>query len=179
MPLYFVAGIFMTVGGALMSTITATTPVGNVYGYSVLVGIGSGLTIQCGYSVATVKVAMNGHPEDVPNAVSLQNVSQVGSTLIALVIAGQIFQSLSFNDMKTVLAGHGFSDSEIRNAITGTQSVVFDTISPELKVKAIGAITNAIAKAWILLIVGGAVSLVSSVFMKRERLFGMTAVAGG
>ena len=179
MPFYLATGVFSTIGGALMVTITETTPIAKVYGYSVLIAIGTGLSIQMGYAIATVKVGMKLGPDEVSNAVSLQNVSQVGSTLIALVISGQVFQSLAFNKMKDVLVGQGFSDSQIRDAVAGTHSVVFHTISPELKEKAVEAITSAISRVWVLCVVAGAVSLCIAPLMKRERLFGMTPVAGG
>lgn len=178
MPFYTISGILMTIGGALMYTVNSHTPAANIYGYSVLLAVGSGLTIQAGYSVATVKVAAKGHEEDVQNAVSLQNVSQVGSTLIALVISGQIFQSLAYNGLKSVLAGQNFSETDIRGAIAGAQSVVFETIDPELRDQAISAITKAIDNVYVLSLTAGALAIVISPLMKRERLFGMQAAAG-
>ncbi|MCJ1411563.1 hypothetical protein MMC19_005653 [Ptychographa xylographoides] len=174
MPIYAGSGVFMLIGGALMYTITADSPIAHIYGYSILIALGSGPTLQTGYAVATVKVA----PKDISNAISLQNVAQIGSIVISLVISGQVFQSYAYNNLVVALAGHGFSDAELHSAVAGSQSAVFTTISPELKHVAVEAITTAMSKVYILVITAGAVTLVSSLFMRREKLF-LQIVAGG
>lgn len=45
----------MTIGGATMLTVNADTSIANVYGYSILLGAGSGMTFQIGYTVGGVK----------------------------------------------------------------------------------------------------------------------------
>ncbi|MCJ1397467.1 hypothetical protein MMC11_000660 [Xylographa trunciseda] len=166
MPVYALSGVFMIIGGSLMYTITASSPSAHIYGYSVLIAIGAGITLQTGYSISTVKVDVH----DITNAISLLNVAQIGSIVIALVISGQVFQSLAYQNLLAVLDGQGFSDTEVHAAIAGTQSAVFASITPELRQLAVDAITSAMSKVYILVITAGAVSLVSSVFMKREKI---------
>jgi hypothetical protein len=64
----------------------------------------------------------------------------------------------------------GFSSEEIRSAVAGAQSVVFDKISDEVRGKAIDAIVHAIDQTYALIIAGSALALVTSVFLKREKL---------
>jgi hypothetical protein len=166
MPIYLVSGSLMIVGGSLMYTVTELTPRANVYGFSILTALAAGMTLQMGYSVATVKAAL----PDVPNAVSMQNLAQIGGSVVALVISGQVFQSAAFDNLRVALGGRGFTDAQIRSTVAGTQSPVFTALSQELKAEAVRAITQAISKVYILVIVAGAVLVVSSVFMRRERL---------
>ena len=78
----------MTAGSALMFTVTIDTPAANVYGYSVLLAVGSGLTFNAGHTIARIKTAMKGaSPNDIQSAILLQTLSQVGSILTALVIS--------------------------------------------------------------------------------------------
>jgi MFS family permease len=57
MPWYFVGGFFATLGAALIyGFLSASTPNSQIYGFSVLLGLGAGLTVQAGYSVAQAKV---------------------------------------------------------------------------------------------------------------------------
>ncbi|MCJ1478386.1 hypothetical protein MMC13_007066 [Lambiella insularis] len=167
MPIYALSGIFIIIGGSLMYTVSASSPIAHIYGYSILVAFGCGIALQTGYALATVKVPTH----DISNALSLQNVGQIGTIVIALVISGQVFQSLAYNNLLAVLDGQGFSDNEIHAAIAGTQSTVFTSIKPELRQLAVDAVTSAMSKIYILVITAGAVALVSSVFMKRERLY--------
>ncbi|KAF2167844.1 hypothetical protein M409DRAFT_53803 [Zasmidium cellare ATCC 36951] len=177
--LYLTTGVFMVIGGSLMLTVDINTGAGNIYGYSVLIAIGSGLTIQTGYAVATMKRGLDGYPEDVPNVVAFQNTAQLGSTLIALVISGQVFQTFAFNGLSRVLAGLNLTDQEIRSAISGTHSAVFESLDAAQREGASGAVTSAIGRVWALSAAAGVVSLVIAPFMKKERLMGLQASAGG
>ena len=165
--LYLAAGLFLVASGAAFMTVTPTTPGANVYGFSILAAIGAGLVCQIGYSVATIK-APNG--SEVVNAISLQNVSQIGSTVIALVISGQIFQSVAFRNLDGVLAGQGFGEDEIRAAVAGTTSAVFERLTGELRAEAVEAITAAMGTVYALLIVSGGVLVLSSAAMRWERI---------
>lgn len=173
MPWYVFSGVFILIGGSLMFTIKADTAVSKIYGYSILLGLGCGATLQGGYAIAASRVK----PEEITAAIGFVNVAQIGSIVISLTIAGTVFQNLAFTALNQALAGFGFSEADIRNAVAGTQSAVFQSGSEEVRQLAINAIIKAMDKVFILAITAGAVILVSSVLMKREKLF-MIAVAG-
>ena len=166
--LYFVSAIFLLVSGGLFYTISPDTSKASVYGYSILGAVGAGLVCQTGYTIGTTKAP--GGPADGVNAISLQNVSQIGSTVIALVISGQVFQSVAFRNIGRALAGMGFSSDELHAAVAGTQSAVFDALQGEARERAIRAITDAMGTVFSLVIVAGGVILLSAAAMRRERL---------
>lgn len=169
MVLCLVSGTLMTLAGALFfAYLTPSTPTSHVYGFSVLMAVGTGITMQLGYAVASLKVP----PSDIFSAINLQNVAQIGATVICLVIAGQVFQSTAVRNLNDVLAGKGFTQAEIHHAVAGTQSALFESLSGDLRAAAIHAITSAMQRAFIIPLVAGAVGLVSSLLMRRERLFG-------
>jgi hypothetical protein len=173
MPWYFATGVFLTIGGSLMYTVDANTSTSRVYGYSVLIGIGAGCTLQLAYSVAAAKVK----PEDVPAVTGFINTAQLGSIVIALAIAGSVFQNVAFKNLQEALGDKGFTAQDLRGAIAGTKSAIFESGSPAVREAAIGAIIKAMDKVYALMIAAGALILVSSLFMKRERMF--MAHAGG
>jgi hypothetical protein len=179
--MYLVTGILMTIGGALMYTISIDTPLGNIYGYSIILAVGTGLTFNLGYTVAGVKASLadwskHNVAKDINSAVSLQNIAQTGAILFALLISGQVFHSVAVRNLKTVLGEMGFSDAEISSAVSGTHSALFAQLQPELKRKATQAITMAMSRVYILSIVAGCVSVVCALGLKKERLFGATAL---
>ncbi|KAH8803640.1 putative efflux pump antibiotic resistance protein [Xylogone sp. PMI_703] len=170
--LYAISAIFMTVGGGLMYTVQIKTNPAKVYGYSVLLAIGSGLSSQAGYAIAGIKLASKGWPAgDIQRSITLQNFWQIVSSLLALLVSGQIFQSLAAQNMSRALSGHGFSDTEIREAVAGLQSSLLESLNPDLTRKAVGAITEAIRPVYILNIVYGGICLLSAFLMKKEPLF--------
>ncbi|KAJ6018014.1 hypothetical protein N7451_001393 [Penicillium sp. IBT 35674x] len=169
MPMCLVSGILMTVAGALfVAYLSPSTPVAQIYGFSILMGVGTGITMQLGYSVGSLKVK----PTDILSAINLQNVAQIGATVICLVIASQAFQSNAVNNLNRVLDGQGFSQADIHGAVAGAQSTLFEKLDGDLRTVAIGAITSAMARAFVIPLVAGAVGTISSLLMSRERLFG-------
>jgi len=174
-PWYIVASIFMIIGGSLMySLVDASTPKSNIYGFSVLMAIGAGLTQQSAYSAAPAKV----QPNRVPDAVGFINVAQIGAIVIALTITGTVFQNVGYKNLSSALAGLDFSDADIRSALAGAKSAAFDGVSPEVREAVVEGIVEAIGNGYILVIVAGVVGLVSSLCMKWEKLF-MEVAAGG
>ncbi|KAL7945342.1 major facilitator superfamily domain-containing protein [Trichoderma barbatum] len=167
-PHYIVSGLLITLGSTLFYVyLGPTTSSGVIYGVSVVMALGIGLTWQIGYTVATLKVS----PEDIGNALSLQNLSQIGGTTIAFVIAGQVFQTDAFSKLSTALSGQGFSAAEIHAAVAGAQSVLFSQLEGELRDRALLAITDAIRTSFIPVITAGALIVVSGLLMKMEKLF--------
>jgi hypothetical protein len=100
----------------------------------------------------------------------MQNLSQIGGTVCALVIAGQIFQSDAEDSLTRALSGHGFSSTEIRDAVARSHSQLFVQLTGDLRKTALLAITNAFRKAFILKVSAGAMLILVGLLMKMERL---------
>ncbi|KAL2866905.1 major facilitator superfamily domain-containing protein [Aspergillus lucknowensis] len=168
MPFCLVSGILITVASTLfLSYLSPTAPTAQIYGFSIIMAVGTGLTMQLGYAVASIKVP----PSDVFSAINLQNIAQIGSTVICLVVASQVFQSTAVRNLNGTLEGQGFGQKEIQNAVSGAQSALFESLDGDLRDEAIRAVTLAIQRAFIIPLVAGSVGLISSLLMRRERLF--------
>lgn len=174
MPWYLASGILMLIGGSLMYTVDEHTSPAKIYGYTVIMAAGAGLSAQIAYSVAPAKLS----PNEVPAAVGFINLAQIGSIVISLTIAGSVFQNTAFKNLQIALAPYDIPLQEIRSALAGTQSAVFVSGNVEIKAAAIRAIVQAMDKVYALVIAAGAVSIVSALAMKREKLF-LKVEAGG
>ncbi|KAH8645402.1 major facilitator superfamily domain-containing protein [Xylariales sp. PMI_506] len=175
MPVYLVSGLLITLGGSLLYVyLQPGTPTAHIYGISVLLAVGTGMTIQIGYAVATLKV----EPHDVASSISIQNVVQMGGTTIGLIIGVLVFESAAVRNISVALAGEGFSRAQIRAIVAGAQSVLFEQLSIDVKAKAILGITHAMQASFILVIVSGVMIVVSACLMKREKLFGEIIAVG-
>jgi hypothetical protein len=165
-PLYIIAGIFVVIAGSLMHTIDITTSTSAIYGYEVLLAIGTGATMQIAYAVSVAKVKQH----DVQNAIGFINVAQIGTLAISLSIAGSVFQNRGFINLREALEGYGFSEQDLRAALAGAQSAVLNGSGEVVREKAIMAIVKTLDSVWILTIVAGAVSLIAGLFMRWEKL---------
>ena len=166
-PWYFPAAIFMLVGGSLMYRVKPTTHTAAIYGFEVLIAIGTGLIFQTGYSVAAAKVDP---AKDVPASIGFINVAQIGSIAIALSISGALFQNLGYRYLSHALASYDFPEVVVRSALAGVQSAVLSHEGPVVRRLAIDAIVMTIDKLYALVIAAGALTLVSACFMRWEKL---------
>ena len=87
MPIYIIAGVFMTIKGVLIHTVNTSTKTGVIYSYEVLVAIKASLVLQVAYLVAIIKVK----PKEIFGATSVINVLQIGSAAIVLSLTNIIF----------------------------------------------------------------------------------------
>ncbi|EHK49415.1 uncharacterized protein TrAtP1_010634 [Trichoderma atroviride] len=166
--LYVVAGVLLTISGSLLYVyLTPTTKPATIYGLSIIEGIGAGISAQVGFSIATLESGS----KDAAHALTLQNLGQLGAGVIALVVAGQVYQTTAIKGLTEALAPAGYTAAQIEDAAAGAQSVVFQDLTGDLREMAIIAVTNAIQRVFILLIVAGAVSLIAALGMKRHKLF--------
>ncbi|KAI1121202.1 major facilitator superfamily domain-containing protein [Nemania abortiva] len=164
---YIIGGVFLVAGGGPLAVFLDTDSTTSlIYGLTVLIAVGAGLTMTTAYTVATMTLT----PENSGAGINLQNVSQIGGQVIALAVAGQIYQSTSARNLSAALAGHGFPESEIQSAVAGTQSELFTQLTGGLREKAILAITDSMKTTVVLVPIAGGVMLLAALAMKHEKV---------
>ena len=175
MPWYLFSNIFMVIGGALMYTLVdAESSKSLVYGFSVLIGVGAGSACQAAYSVVPAKIPV----ARIADGIGFVNAAQIGSIVISLAISGSVFQNIGVRHIAEALEGLDYSAAEIHAALAGVKSTVFSTTSLEIRMMVIEGIVKAISDSYILVVTAGAVGVVASIFMKREKLFMEMAIGG-
>lgn len=166
---FYIAGGIMTVlgSGLLVHYLDPSTPEAIIYGILIILGIATGLTFSLGFAIATI----GANARDVGHAIILQDIAQLGSSTISLVLAGQIFESNAVSNLNRVLAGKGYSASEIKDAVSGAQSTLLEELTGSLRGAAIGAITEAMQRTTILIVVAGVVLVIAGACLRYEKLF--------
>ncbi|KAK2879496.1 hypothetical protein FQN49_000828 [Arthroderma sp. PD_2] len=123
-----------------------------------------GLSMVTGYTVATLTIK----PEDT-----------VGGEVIALAVAGQVYQSEVVSNLSAALAGKGFSAQELQGAVAGAHSILLKMLDGEWRDKAIGAVTEAMQMAFVQVPIARGIMLIASLGIKWEKLFGRAVVVNG
>ncbi|KAK7754993.1 hypothetical protein SLS62_003077 [Diatrype stigma] len=165
MPWYLVGSALALAGSALLYTIDIDTSEARIYGYSILTAFGVGLFSQAGFAVAQMKAA----PQQLSQAVAFIGIGQVGGITFALVMSNSIFLNKSTNQISDILPG--MSRSAVQEAISGFGADFFHSLTSEERRRVLVAIVEAIDKTFIMVITACVLSLVLSIFMKREKLF--------
>lgn len=146
-------------------TVDESTEMAKIYGYTILLGTGVGCYCQAGFPVAQVTVDAS----DIPYSVGFMTVSQMLGISIGTGLSGALFVNYAHAGLE-----HVFPDSpaeDIASAASGVSSALLAAADAETRARAISAIADAILNAFVPIMVGGAFSLVFSVFLKREKLF--------
>ena len=165
-PWYLASGVLMTIGGALMFTLDVQSSVSKVYGYSAIMAAGAGLVGQSGYVIAQAKTPLR----DSAAVISFMNVAQIGTIVLALTIAGSIFQNVAIGNLTRALGEYGYTLTELKGAVAGTQSIIFQQGSPEVRRLALKALIDAMDDVFVMVIAGGAVTALAGLGMKKEKL---------
>ncbi|KAK2749204.1 hypothetical protein FQN57_006819 [Myotisia sp. PD_48] len=165
-PWYIFAGITITAGSALMFTIDAATSSSRVYGYSALIGMGVGSAVQAGFPVVQVLVP----PEEISNAIGFISVAQSTGITVFYAIAGSVYLNQAVRFVGRVLPS-SYSASDIRGMAAGTSSEGFTELDNSIKDEVVVAIIKAMDRVWLLLLTGGAVALILSFFLGRNKVF--------
>ncbi|KAI9768084.1 MAG: hypothetical protein M1840_005118 [Geoglossum simile] len=145
-PWYVLGSVLALVAGVLLSRINENTATSNIYGYEVLLGIGTGAYIQAGYAVIQAVV----DPADMYYAISFMMIAQIGGICLALSISSAIFVNTAMNALIPLLPGVPIA--EIQNAISGTSSEVFKSLPPDTKAAALSAVVHSLQKGFVYLV---------------------------
>lgn len=157
-----------------MFTIDTTTSQARVYGYEIMIAAGSGLSFQNAYAIASAKAGKDGKN----SAIGFINVAQMGSTAIALSIAGSLYENVGFIFLKENLGQLGLPDPEIRSALAGLYSPLLSVAPDQVKELAIQAVARTISRLFAMLIAAGSLGLVSALGLRWEKLK-LERIAGG
>ncbi|KAI1329668.1 MFS general substrate transporter [Xylariaceae sp. FL0255] len=166
--LLFVASALVLIAGGTSFVVKLTPDASTsvLYGLSVVMAFGCGLSWQKAYSVAPLRT----DPANVGLALSLQNFGEIGGEALALALSGQIYHSVAIRELQSALAGQGFSRSDIIGALAGAESSFFSQLDGQLREAAIAAVSKAIQTTFILVPVSGAVMLLTTLVMRWEKL---------
>jgi Major Facilitator Superfamily len=165
MPWYLAGGVLTVIGGALMITVDNTTTTSQIYGYSILIGIGCGAFVQASFSVAQSKVST----DDIPSVVGFIASAQILGITMALAIANTVFLNDAARKIAVILPNAPVQ--EVKAAIAGVGSSFFNTLSPDVRQNVLHAIVKAMDNVYILVVTAGALTVILALFMKREVLF--------
>ena len=164
MPWYIIGNMFFLVGTALMRTAGLDTPSAPVYGYTILIGVGSGLYVQAAYPVTQAKLVA----QEATDAVALIGTTQQGSTAISLTIANSIFINRAADGLRPVLPD--IPRSEVQAAIAGVGAQIFQQLSAEKEQQVLEVVLGAIQDVWTQALASAAFAFALSLLMKREKI---------
>ncbi|OJD18667.1 hypothetical protein AJ78_01363 [Emergomyces pasteurianus Ep9510] len=161
-PWYVAGSALVLVGGVLFSRVDATTPAREIYGYEVLVGIGTGCYIQAGYAVMQSFT----EPAMMAYSISFMMLAQLLGITFGLSISAAVFVNYAINGLIQTIPN--VTHDEIESALLGASGNILAQLPAEVREASLAVIVEGIKKVYIPVYVSGAVGLVTSVFLNRK-----------
>ncbi|KAJ5336979.1 Major facilitator superfamily domain general substrate transporter [Penicillium brevicompactum] len=166
--IYIAAGIATVAGaGAIASTLSPRVSESQVLGLEALIGVGLGCSFQHGVGVANV---INKTPRDRVDSAVMFNMAQMGGIAIALAVAGSIFQNVGYSLLMDAIGDNGYSEKDLREALAGVSSAVWQSGNPEIFSRGIDAVATVIGREFYLVVAGGAICFFCGLVMRWEKL---------
>lgn len=172
MPWFLFGGVITVIGNALLFTVDEHSSIARVYGYSILAGTGAGAFVQAGFSVAQGKVDFM----DIPLAIGFITAGQIGGSTISLAIANSVFLNGATTDIGALLPDQ--PKAAIQSAVAGASAGLFESLNEDMRDAVTAAIVDNMKYVYVLAVTAGALLVIMSVFMKREKLFLKAGAAG-
>lgn len=141
-------------------TVNTSTPVENVYGYTLLVGAGSGAYLAAGITVTQALVPV----EDVSNAVGLQAIAQVLGSVTFLSVSGNLLFNFAVRYLTPILPP-GTQPVFISDLIAGPHSHAFQTLEPDVRLRVVDGIAQTMRNIWIFYLAASTLSFLLSFFL--------------
>ncbi|KAI9705762.1 MAG: hypothetical protein M1820_005010 [Bogoriella megaspora] len=165
-PWFIFTGVLCIAGAALLYTVNQYTSLANIYGYEIMLGLGSGASSQLSFSVASIKVSQT----DIQRSLGWEAFAQLGGPTIALGIANSVFVNKAQEGIAALLPT--YSRLDISTIISDPNNPLLRNLTRETQDQAVDVVVRSISKAYILCIISGSLILVQIFrFKVNSRLY--------
>jgi len=145
----------------LDADVSISSPVGKLYGYSALVGIGAGSAGQLSYSAAQFKV----DPKYIPSTIGFICMGQYVGITLALCIEGSIFNNYGQRYV-TALLPPGTPIEVVQAVIQGIDTTILAAQTEETRLAILEAVVEAIRKTYPVTIAAGCLMFAATLMLK-------------
>ncbi|KAK7429933.1 hypothetical protein QQZ08_003555 [Neonectria magnoliae] len=168
--IYIVGGsISLSAGAAMASILDVNVPQSQLLALEALLGIGTGMTFQHGIAISNV---INKNQRDRVDSLTICNMSQMAGISLILAVAGSIFQNVGYSLLVDALGDDAsrYSDHDIREALAGVSSKIWESESPEVLRSGIEAVSEVVAREFYIVISFGSLCLICGLLMSWRKL---------
>ncbi|AEO71679.1 uncharacterized protein THITE_2124388 [Thermothielavioides terrestris NRRL 8126] len=162
-PLYIGGSLVALITSALMAHyVERETAVGVFYVIELFLGGSTGAYTQSSFAVIQSVLP----PEEAPNGIALMLISQLGGMTLGLSISGAVFVNTAVNNLESALS---LPRDQISQLVAGASNHVLETLSPAMRTLTLDIIVASWQKAFIIIYVGAAASLVVAIFFRNGK----------
>ena len=169
MPWFTVAGALIIIGGSLLSTISLHTSAAHFYEYSVITGLGAGIVVQAPYTIAQAKHRL----EELSLVTGFISCGQMAGVALSISIGSSILLNQATEKIEVILPT--VPRSTVQASIAGAGASLLNQVSNNQRTRVLISVATTLGNVFYMVVTAGALAIVLSLFMKRERLSSLQA----
>ena len=163
-PFYFVGTVLSLVGSVFLYFSEVDTAIVKICAFSGMVGFGTGLYSQMGFTIIAGKVP----PHRIGHAVSFISAAQVFGSALAVGLGETIVVNLATSKLAEILPDT--PTPILKGLIGGTSTSVLATLPAATRTSVVEAIVGSIDVAFIIGIAAGGIGVLCTLLLPHERL---------
>lgn len=167
-PAMWIGSVMLTLGTGLYLMLDAESSIGMIVGFEIVGGIGSGLLFE----PPLIAIQQGVEQDDVGTATSTQSFIRAMALSLSVIVGGIVFQQ-SMDNRSSSLAKAGLPASvldELSGKNAGANVEVGRTLPPAQELAVKNAFAWSIRNMFIMFTALGALSIVASLFVKKNKL---------
>jgi hypothetical protein len=162
-PWFLVGSIFGLAGAVLLYCADESTNDARIYGYSILIGFGAGCFVTLCFATAQTQV----DKAEIPHAVAFMAFAQQGGAALTLAISNSVFLNDAIRQLSDILPQ--VPRASIQRILSGLGSDILLSFSQADRDRVSRTVAASLSKAYIVPISCGALAVILSLFIKRDR----------
>jgi hypothetical protein len=171
-PFYLIGTVSCLVGSVLLHIARVDTSIPKICVFGVLLGLGSALYSQLGFTIIAGKVPLN----RIGQAIGFLSVGQVFGASICVAVAANIMISSALSKLVKILPNTPVS--VLKDLMGGTADRSLTTLAAATRAAVIEAIVESIDKAYILGIVAAVIGIICTLCLPHEKIAAKKQASG-
>lgn len=166
---YFCAGSCTLAGAVAMAVLMKEENISEakVMAFEALIGVGLGMQFQHALGILGATCTDGRDRED---STVICNMAQMGSIATILAAAGCIYQNVGYNLLVDALQPGTSSEKQVREALAGVSSGVWESGDPATTTRAARAVAEVISREFYIVVAAGALGILCALCMRGEKL---------
>ena len=154
---FFYGGCLVWIGGSLLWVTDEHTSAAYFYGWSIVIGSGSGAYIQMPFSAAQRYVKSS----QIPAVVGLITGAQLAAPAVTLSIANSVFLNQAVAALRPILP----PDTPALRVVSGAGSEYLRRLDGAVQARALHAIVESMTKVFLLVLASGVLTVATAAFL--------------
>lgn len=156
---------FIALGSGLLYSVHVNTPIGHVYGFQALVGVGIGMTLQ--NSMVSIQFDLREEPHLITMGTGAGTFIGFSGRILGLSLAGSVFENMIQVNIHKYVPG---LPEQLVRALTSNSNALWTVVPEALRPAALEAYSQTVRVVFLIGVPGALLALVGALCMRNDKM---------